>query len=317
MTNHFQHILSVENNRSTQADSRQRYLAAVQQACAEIPAISVALDEHLGDSMARIEPDTLICISGGDGTVSSVVQTLLESPGLSAEQRKTPVLPLWCGNANDIAHMLNGRASAAKCKTIVEQGAAVPIYPLRCELVSPDNDETVVRLALGYVSLGVSARTAQSLNEPSFRHNRFHAVPGFKPVNEVLLLLDAMYSSSSFSVEQDGQTNIIYDWIISKGPRMAKNVKLPVQLTDHAYYQSVVRKNLPEVASRLGGMASGLLEPTLDTKPITFTTQEPVWAQFDGEPIQLAAGTKVTISLNPTPFYALSTSLPKTATLKA
>lgn len=313
----FHHVVSVENSRSTQASSSQRYGLAVRQACPEADFSAIPFGDSLASELAQtLANDSLVCISGGDGTVSGVVQTLLEAPQLSAEQRTTPVLPLWCGNANDIAHMLNGRASAAKCKTIVERGNVVPIYPLCCELLAPNGEQTV-RLALGYISLGVSAQTAKRLNEPSFRTNPLHAVPGVKPISEIMLLLRAMQSSPSFTVEQNGAQKVVYDWIIGKGPRMAKNVKLPVQLTDRAFYESVVRKSVPEVVTRLGGMAWGLLEPTNNTEPIMFTTQQPVWAQFDGEPLQLTAGTKVTVSLNPEPFYALSTTLPEPATLKA
>ncbi len=59
---------------------------------------------------AGFRPGTLLCIGAGDGTVNLVVEVLLQAPGLSAEARRTPILPLWGGNANDLACMLNGPA---------------------------------------------------------------------------------------------------------------------------------------------------------------------------------------------------------------
>lgn len=314
----FRQLIIIKNSHSTKAQASQQYIDAIRKTYPDVPCITLTLDDSLPTKLAdQINDDTLICILGGDGSVNSIVQILLEDPKFSTIQHKTPILPLWCGNANDIATMLNGRASVTKCRTILQHGNTVPIYPLRCELRAQGATTAEVHLAFGYLSFGVSAHTAKRLNDPAFRSNPLHVVPGIKPVNEVLLLLSAMQSSPSFTVEQNGEQKIVYDWIIGKGSRMAKNVKLPVQLTDRSYYQSVVRKNLSEVALRLGGMAWGTLEPTPETDPITFTTQEPIWAQFDGEPMPVDTGTKVTVSLNGEPIYALSTTLPKPATLKA
>src|SRR5208282_6264938 len=54
----------------------------------------------------RLGPNTLLCVAAGDGTASLVIETLVLSKALSDNARQAIVLPLWGGNANDLAHML-------------------------------------------------------------------------------------------------------------------------------------------------------------------------------------------------------------------
>lgn len=315
----FPHILVLKNAKSTNAGSGTRYIEIIQSVCPEADVEVLAVNGKLADTLQRaIQKDTLLCIIGGDGTVNSVVQMLLEADGFTDAQRRTPVLPLWGGNANDLAHILNGRPSEESCRAAFRRGAVVPIYPLRCTIQTDAKEE--VRLAIGYASFGATAHAARHLNEKAFRKNPLHMLPGGQMISEAALSLKVLHDSPTFVIEQNGERKVVFDWIIGKGPRMAKLGHLPVELTDQTFYQGMVeRKSLPDVVNRVAGMAWGTLRPTNDKKPITFTTTEVIWGQFDGEPLKVPTHATVTIGLNPAPFYALSTTLKdkKPVTLRA
>jgi diacylglycerol kinase family enzyme len=314
----YPHIVVLENPKSTNAQSSQQYVAAIQEVCEDSTFERIKISADLPRTLAaHITDDTLLCILGGDGTMNSVVQVLLGEASLSAKQRRVPVLPLWGGNANDLAHMLNGRPSHEACQTIIETGNVLPIYPLRCT-IKTEGKPVQTRYAICYVSFGATAHAAHELNKQVFRKNPLHNLPVGKIVSEAAVSLKALHDAPTFVVEHNGERKIVYDWIIGKGPRMAKLMRLPVALTDQTFYQGMVeRKWLPDVAVRAASMAWGSLSPTKDKKPVTFTTTESIWAQFDGEPLRLPTHTKITISLSPKPFFALSTAVKSSATLKA
>lgn len=304
----FQRILAVTNTRSSATNSTAEYMQAIEKAAPTAGILAIPIDDVRGRLATLLQPNSLICVAGGDGSVNSVARTLLGNRQLSASQKSTPLLPLWCGNANDLAYAVNGRPSVAKCKTIIQQGRIVPIYPLRCTI--EHNGQVSTQIAVSYMSFGAVAHAAQRYNQPDFRKNPMHNLPGIRPFNEVIILLQALYDTPAFTIEQNGEVRQMYDWIIGKSPRMAKNVRLPIALTDRAFYQSIVqRKNLPDIVSRAAGMMWDLIQPKHSKKPITFTVRETTWAQFDGEPIRLPAHATVTITLHPRPLRVLSTVL--------
>lgn len=316
----YAHIVVLENPNSTNASIGKRYLTAIKQANPESEFETITVDWELATKLKpKLKSHTLLCVIGGDGTMNSVAQILLGDASLQADQRRLPVLPLWGGNANDLAHILNGRPSHEKCQQIIQAGKATPIYPLRCR-IKTEGQKELVRFAICYASFGAVAHVAVQLNKPSLRKNPLYNLPVGKIFSETAITLKTLHEAPTFVVEHEGERKIVYDWIIGKGPRMAKLLHMPVELTDQMFYQSILeRKSLSDVAVRIAGLAWGTLAPTNDTKPVTFTTTEPIWAQFDGEPLKLPTHTTVTVGLSQRPFYALST-VPKkqsSATLKA
>lgn len=315
----FSHIVVLENRKSMNAGTGHQYLATIQNLLPDATMSIFLLGNKPISSMdLPLQKHTLLCAIGGDGTMNSVVQALLKDGNFSKEQRRTPILPLWGGNANDLAHILNGRPSVESCRKAFEWGAVVPIYPLRCTIEV--NGKQTVRMAICYASFGATAHAARRLDKKEFRKNPLHILPGGQAISEAALGLKALHDAPTFVIEQNGERKVVYDWIIGKGPRMAKLGRLPVELTDQTFYQGRLEsKSLPDVVNRVASMAWGSLTPTNNKKPITFTTTEVIWAQFDGEPLKIPAYANVVIGLNNEPFYALSAALAnkKPVTLKA
>src|SRR5689334_6949576 len=112
----FERCIVVRNPASTNSQRCRRWVSELRQAFpkAQITEVTTlpggrAANQKLLQAHARqLGPRTLLAIAAGDGTVNMVVEMLFDGGRFSAKALKTPILPLWCGNANDLAHMLCG-----------------------------------------------------------------------------------------------------------------------------------------------------------------------------------------------------------------
>lgn len=257
----------------------------------------------------KLGPNTLLCIAAGDGTTSQIIEAILMSKGLSNKARKTVILPIWGGNANDLAHMLNGPAYKAKLSDILRKGRVVQIHPLQCDMTSK-KQKTRTRLAACYASLGVSGFVAKRLVQPEYRQNPLHKLPGGTTLMDILTVLSSIMGAPSFSIKEHGDIRSIYELSFHNGSRMAKLERMPAKLTDEMFYlnQFEDKKLLSVIPKLLEKTRKGVSENLLRNYT-SFTTQAESWAQFDGEPELIPAHTKVQVQLCPRPFYALATTL--------
>jgi diacylglycerol kinase family enzyme len=254
-------------------------------------------------------PHTLLCIASGDGTVGMVIETLVQDRKLPSHVRDTPILPLWSGNANDLAHMLNGAAYRARLQHIFEKGEIVAVHPLACKLTSKDG-KTVTRIAACYASFGATAFAAAKLNEPKQRNNPLHRIPGGRFVSEFLTGFSALMEAPSFTVTEHDKVKVVYERTFTNGSRFAKIERLPIKLTNEAFFlHTLEEKRLVSVIPRLLQAMQKRLAGRFTNDRADFTVHEDVLAQFDGEPMEIAAGTKISVTLSEQPFYALSTVL--------
>jgi diacylglycerol kinase family enzyme len=269
------------------------------------PKANVQLVEQCAD---KLGPDTLLCIVAGDGTTNQIIQALLIGEGLSEKARRTPILPLWGGNANDLAYMLNGSSYRAKTADLLEKGKIVTIHPLECKLIGPKGTDT--RIAACYAGFGASGFAARQLNAAAHRQSKLHALPGGRIIQELITIVSAIMEAPGFTVKESGSAKIVYERLFSNGPRMGKVARLPVQLTDEMFYLNTLEnKRLLSAIPRIVESTRKKMSENFLGNFASFTVAENSWAQFDGETLEIPAGTKVQVQLSTRPFYALSTEL--------
>jgi hypothetical protein len=259
---------------------------------------------------AKFDDKTLLCIAAGDGTVSAVLDALLTTKSLKDSSRKVPILPLWGGNANDLAYMANGLSGRTSLKSIFENGAVVPIYPLNVKLTS--GKESSMRIAGCYVSFGASAYAAQQNELPKNKKRRIHAVPGTREMTEMFVVAKSLLRAKTFSIEVDGEPLPMYERIFVNGSRIAKIDRLPVRLNEKAFYEASLERKHPRSFISLLSALKILRNRTygeVTEKDKSFVLGSDTWGQIDGEVMQMTKGTKVEISLSKTPFYVVSTKL--------
>ncbi|MBU3700284.1 MAG: diacylglycerol kinase family lipid kinase [Candidatus Kapabacteria bacterium] len=121
------------------------------------------LTEHIrhAEQLAASLPSdaSLLVVSGGDGTVSEVVNGLMQRP---SEQRPS-VLIIPGGSGNDVARMLGLRRNAADVARRLRERRTVQWDVLRAELTSPLNVPDV-RYCINVMSAGITADVSQVFN---------------------------------------------------------------------------------------------------------------------------------------------------------
>jgi hypothetical protein len=189
---------------------------------------------------------------------------------------------------------------------IFDQANAVPVRPIYFRMIHADGTKKE-RIACVTASLGATAQAARRLNDSTYRSSQLHKVPGGRYMIEGFTAWWAIAASSTFVSEQTGKKRKMYEYTFCKGPRMAKWYRVPVRLEDNQFF-------LSRMEGKLAVITPAMLTLSFRRKPpdskLYKTTQlvvhEPVWAQFDGEPELIPAGTEIYVGLAEHPFYAFS-----------
>jgi diacylglycerol kinase family enzyme len=249
----------------------------------------------------ELEAGDVLCIFGGDGTINTAVKALT-SPEL--RRLKVPILPMWCGNGNDLANMLNGRPNPAA--EVLDNANIQSIRPIAARV---RNETGVVNeLAAVYMGLGAGALGSKRLDTQEHRQRRFYDNPLGRIAYEVPMLLKTFVDSPEFTIEEDGELKNCFDITVANGPRMAKFAKLPVNLFEEQLFAFRVdnKRTLPIARRMLAlGMGTPHGEYITDT-PWEFTVKDFVPAHFDAESQVLPPDTEVSIRQFETPYYALT-----------
>jgi diacylglycerol kinase family enzyme len=249
----------------------------------------------------------LLCIGGGDGTVNMVINGLLDATP-PIDLKNVIVLPLWGGNANDFAYMLNGYSSKIRMRTIFSNGSIVPIYPLKITITNP-NAKNISAYAVCYASFGASAYAADQLTK-STEDKQFIGKSAIRTImREFNYVVRAILDAPGFDADQEGHRIKIFEQVFSNGSRMAKVDRLPVKLTDRSFYRTIRSDKPPTVMFYLLRLIRGKKLGEIREKPVRFTIKERAWAQFDGEVSILSKNTTVKVGQNNRPFYTISTKL--------
>ena len=313
----FKHIILIINPQSSnihrvkkRADELARLFPEQAMTILETTVQPSQFAAKLHKTLAALAEPVLLAIGGGDGTVNLVLNSLMDlSP--DSDTAAIALLPLWGGNANDFAYMLNGPSSRASLGSVVARGQPVAIHPFKIKISRPGRPGTT-HYAASYASFGASAYTADRLAQPGKDKRLFGKSTASKITSEVVRVFQAMVDAPLFDAEQDGQRMKIFEQVFANGSRMAKVDRLPVKLNEKAFYRAVQSEKHPLylLVQFLRGKQIG----QVSDKSVRFTIRERAWAQFDGEVMILPANTVVSVGLAKTPFYALSTKLdPATA----
>lgn len=258
----------------------------------------------------KFDEQTVVCIAAGDGTVSAVLDSLLLNKQVSESARMVPVLPLWGGNANDLAYMINGLPNRTNLRNVFENGKVVPIYPLSVK-VGRDGKMSE-RIAACYVSFGASAYAAQQMELPKNKKKKVHAIPGARLMTELFVITRSLVKAPSFTIQVDGKKQPVYERIFINGSRIAKIDRLPLRLNEKAFYEAILPRKHPKAFLSLLSALKILRNRTygeITEKKRSFVLNDDTWMQIDGEVSKLPKHTKVEISLNKTPFYVISKKL--------
>jgi diacylglycerol kinase family enzyme len=237
--------------------------------------------------LRKLDKSSLLAVIGGDGTVNAVVSELFRLK--ESGPKNTTLLPLWGGNACDLAHMANGRRRNS-ARNILEAGKIVSMHPLEYALHNATKQETGI--ALCYVSFGAVAHAAKQL-EDSKVMGITKPIPGVRLVTEIGIGLKGLSKAKRFNIAAERKEKV-YDLVYVNGPRIAKLYRTPARLTSKGFVELKVRHKYPLFVTHVSKLTRVWLRSTKAQKR-ELQLQQPTWMQYDGEVQRLDAKTAVRI----------------------
>lgn len=259
------------------------------------------------DNRHLLGPHVLVGMGGGDGTCSSIIQAMVRSKILNEMQRASLLLPLWGGNANDLAVMLNGPVNVKVFRKLLTTVKPLAIHPLKITL--RDKDGTLrVRTAACYASFGATAEALNTMEGSSHKRGKYGPKTGLVRLGkEAVDVFRVLSGIQPFKVLSGQQREVeMLDRLFVNGPRYAKVLHAPVELEQKAYFESTTQRGgvhlLVQVVKSFAGRGHG----RVNTKMRRFIITNATMAQIDGELLEIKPHTKVTVSVNPVAFKVLS-----------
>jgi len=251
----------------------------------------------------------LITIAGGDGTVSSVVNTLMRLQPQFPHNRYY-ILPLWGGNANDLAYMLNGLSNATSSKRLLSESSTASIPLIQVE-ISNSGTEARTTFACCYASFGASAYAARRLDMYRFStHKLLRWLPPFLVLRELIFVLRAVAEAPLYLIEIEREEKTFYEHTIINGSRIAKVDRIPISLAQPEFFHALVTRKEPSIIISLIRVMLGKPDVVYANRTkLQFKTKTPVDAQIDGEVLQLSANTHVSAKIVSNELRFISTKL--------
>lgn len=325
-------ILFVYNSKASNYQRSVKWIEAIAQRLditpQRIDAVKEALVlEQTVVKLCQTKRTVLVAIAGGDGTVSAVANKLIQIvPATASGKGRLFLLPLWGGNANDMACMLNGLSSAMSMPHLMAKAKPIMAPLIRIQFSSAnhtvpsgrttglDHERTVY--ACCYASFGASAYAARQLDNRGYAKRKFiQYLPPVIAVRELSTVVKAMLGAPSFRAKFGSTEAKLYEHTLVNGPRLAKVSRIPVGLTDPLFFHAVVTKKDPSIIIELLRVATRRRSPIYATKSQhSFMVYDRIDAQIDGEVYQLEPGTQVTASIFWPPFAWVGTKVANRAT---
>lgn len=313
----FERCVIIINPVSTHAVPVKRRVAALQKQFPEktfhiietSPEGRTANQHLLVKNQKLLGPKTLLCIAAGDGTVNMFAEGLALQPGLSNAARQSVLLPLWGGNANDLAYMLNGRPPFGSITPLLERGGVVEIRPLECTFGYADG-RVETRIAVCYASFGATAHATRDMAKESHRNHPLRRLHVSRLLFELVTGYRAFSNAPVFPITEDTGRKAIHELMIINGPRYAKIGRTPARLQGDSFFMHYI-ENFRPISSAI--LVIKVSQPKfakkLLRKEAAFTIEEATLGQLDGELMHIPARTAVHIRLADKPLRMLSTRL--------
>ena len=311
MSGEFNQILFIYNQKATNFERARKLSAQVKNnfKSAKLHQIKLfdsklpAKDDVI--STARnFDDKTLVLIGGGDGTVNFVINTILTSDDLSEQNKQAVFLPLWGGNANDLAAMLNGSVSNNLDK-LFKNSKIADVYPLSVKIAN-DAEESF-DLAMNYTSLGMSAYAIKKIEQSSKQSTlKILAYLPFRLLAEALDVFRAVIEAQPFMIDEyQEQTRQVSEVLFVNGSRIAKIGRFP---------SSIFEQSFLVASSKKGSLWMDLIKIvfrpksfTITSEPQKFLLKDDTLAQLDGETKEVKSGSTIEVKVHHRPYRALST----------
>lgn len=307
-------IVFVENKKASNYGRSKRWIQKIQKQITGPPRVDIAIGDAEKSLVKYIKEQTsnnkkvLVAVAGGDGTVSAVANILLATQD-QAFLKSIYFLPLWGGNANDVATMLNGLSAQNTQHYLLARSSIVPIPTIEVRLKHGKRERVIY--ACGYASFGATAYAARQINDERLADKSI--VRFFPPlflVRELLAVFKALFNAPLFTAQHEGKETQHYEHTFINGSRIAKVNRVPISLSEPAFFHAAVDKKHPSYfIELLRILFKRSHKEYVKRDTIALTVTEPVDAQIDGEVYRIKANTRVEVRTSSEFLYCVSTKL--------
>jgi len=306
-------LVCVSNSKATHYEQAHKLLVSLGKTLGVEP-VEIDITKHeqtlqqLFQHRERGRP-VVIAVAGGDGTVNAVVNSLCKLQPQNA-LAKCYVLPLWGGNANDLAYMLNGLRMAVSPQRLVSRAAVVQVPLIKVQIREPKRRGRTI-YACCYASFGASAYAARQLETYRLStHKVMRLLPLLLVAHELIQTMRAFLAAPVHRGEIDDQEQTFYEHTMINGSRIAKVNRVPIALDDPMFFHALIARKDSSMA--LAIIRILLRQPGREygtRTHIRFTARTPIDAQIDGEIMHLPADTRITATTIQPSFRFISIKL--------
>lgn len=288
----------------------RRLKRLIEQAPFTIEAIPTSKNRNITKAIigASLENSDLLLIVAGDGTMKTVVDTIVAN-NLSDQAKQTP---LWClggGNAEDGHKAKHTPLHRRHPEKVLQDGRIMETYPIRCDINTTDG-EHIIHSAAFYATLGATALASSDLflNNDKHRNSWLGYTKLGRLISEPIVVANALLSAPVNNVIEDGKNRHFYEEIFANSHIMAKYMHFPTNLTQkELFHAEITDKKLFSVTRSVVKGIRGNLQGTTFTgcDQMNFRTTDPLWSQFDGEATSIPTGSDVSIKIHDKPLYVV------------
>ncbi len=306
-------LICVINRQATHFRQAHALLVSLGKALHKVPAeIDISeYEQEIKKRFAKYRPGEkiLVTIAGGDGTVNTVINTLVQ---LQAEHEGVEciLLPLWGGNANDFAYMLNGLRIFARANRLLSHTRLASVPLIKLELKEPAKSVRTI-YASCYASFGATAYAARQLEARRFSTKKLlYWLPPLLVGREIVAVVKALLSTPQYTGEIDEKQQVFYEHSLINGSRIAKINRVPVKLSQPYFLHATITRKDASVIISLLRIALGRPAAEYTTRNrLSFKLVTPVDAQIDGEVMHLTANAQITAASAQTRLRFVSSKL--------
>lgn len=258
--------------------------------------------------LKTLQNGDVLIVCGGDGTMSSIVDCLL-SPGMPAELRHIPLLPVGTGRMNDLARMVNGRRYADPLY-VLKHGKPLSVYPLLCVCTPLEGKgKPLVKSIIYYMGFGMSGTASYTWNDPEFRAKIKKRPPVARTVEFMKAGSNLVRDSEYFDVTYQGKRRAVLDIAVANGHIAGGYYRLPTRLSQRQFFFELSDdKSFVYIFRTVVELLTNQYRRGLITKAVRFTLHDRIPGHLGGEPFWPPAPCDINVSYHQKPITMLATN---------
>lgn len=234
-----------------------------------------------------------LVVMGGDGTIKSTCDTLMELP----EEERPPVAAIGLGNQNDGPHALH--YNSRDPIKLLEESYVTTVHPQVAAIERPD-EAVQTDLIWSYFSLGMSGAVAQRVDTAEHRTARGKLPRALWRPYDIRAAAKTSLAARPFDLDLNGKQMTVHEFMAIYSGRMSGIDHGAVSMADEFVKIAAIKKGhilsklFHAACFRLGALGSiQTNDQRIDLEVLR--TDGPLYGQIDGEPQLFPEGTKASI----------------------